>query len=74
MKSKTFWVGRYLTVATITFIILVAASLLRGRAVETALAESLIWALIASSIFTGYRYYQASKGVACALCKDTVED
>jgi hypothetical protein len=51
-----------------------AASLLRGRAVETALSESFLWALISSVVFTGWRYYQARRGVACALCRDTVED
>jgi hypothetical protein len=74
MKSKEFWVRRFLWMAGIVFMILMAASLLRGRSVETALSESFLWALISSAVFTGWRYYQARKGVACALCKDTVED
>jgi hypothetical protein len=74
MKSKEFWVKRYLWVAGIVFMILMAAALLRGRGVDTALTESFIWALVAAAVFTGSRYYQARKGIACALCKDTVED
>jgi hypothetical protein len=74
MKSTRFWIGRFCLVVAITFAILLAASLLRGRPVEKALTESLTWAMIASAIFTGARYTKARKGVVCALCKDTVED
>jgi hypothetical protein len=74
MKSKQFWIKRYLSVSGIAFIMLMAAALLRGRAVEEALSASFVWALLSSAIHTGWRYYQARKGVACALCKDTVED
>jgi hypothetical protein len=74
MKSTGFWIGRFCLAAGIAFLILVVASLLRGRALETALTDSAVWALVSSAVFTGSRYYQARKGVACALCKDTVED
>ncbi len=74
MKSTRFWIGRFCLVVALAFVILMAASLLRGRPVQTALTDSITWAMIAAAIFTGSRYYQARKGVACALCKDTVED
>ena len=74
MKSKEFWVRRFLWMTGIVFMVLMAASLLRGRAMETALSESFVWALVSAAIFTGWRYYQARKGVACVLRKDTVED
>ncbi|MDB5908472.1 MAG: hypothetical protein JWP34_2586 [Massilia sp.] len=73
MKTKQFWVKRFLWVTGIVFMMLMAAALLRGRTVEVALTESLVWALISSAIFTAVRYYKARKGEACALCKDTVE-
>lgn len=73
MKSKQFWVKRYLWVTGIVFMILMASALLRGRSVDTALSESFFWALVTAAIFTGSRYYQARRGKACALCKDTVE-
>jgi hypothetical protein len=74
MKSKEFWVKRYLWVTGIIFMLLMAVALLRGRAIEDALSASFAWALVSAGIHTGWRYYQARKGIACALCKDTVED
>ncbi|MDB5919367.1 MAG: hypothetical protein JWR40_3601 [Massilia sp.] len=73
MKSTQFWVRRFLWVTGIVTMILIAAALLRGRSLDTALSESFTWALVAAAIFTGSRYYQARKGIACALCKDTVD-
>ena len=73
MKSTQFWVRRFLWVTGIVTMILVAAALLRGRSLETALSESFIWALVAAAIFTVARYRQARKGIACALCRDTVD-
>lgn len=74
MKSTRFWIGRFFLVVAVAFVCLLAASLLRGRPLEKALTESLTWAMIASAIFTGSRYTRAKKGIACALCKDSVED
>jgi hypothetical protein len=74
MKSKQFWIRRFLWMTGMVSMILMAASLLRGRTMETTLSASFAWALVSSAIFTGWRYYQARKGVACALCKDTPED
>lgn len=74
MKSKEFWVKRFLWMTGIVFMILIAASLLRGHAMESALSESFMWGLISSAIFTGWRYKQARKGVVCAVCRDTPEE
>ena len=73
MKSKELWVRRFLWTTGIVFMILLGAALLRGRGIDTALSESFVWALISSGVFTGWRYRQARKGSACALCKDTLE-
>ena len=62
MKSTQFWVRRFLWVTGIVFMILMAAALLRGRALDIALTESLLWALVSSAIFTGARYYQVGPG------------
>jgi hypothetical protein len=70
MKHKQIWVRRYLRATGIAFMILMAASLLRDRAVERALSESFTWALVSAAVFTGWRYYQARKGSACALCQE----
>ncbi|MDB5933428.1 MAG: hypothetical protein JWQ01_772 [Massilia sp.] len=74
VRGIRFWIGRFCWMTGIVFAILVLAGLLRGRAVEMTLVESVLWALVSSSVFTGWRYYQARKGVACALCRDTVEE
>lgn len=74
MKSKQFWVKRFLWMTGIVLMILMAAGLLRGRAMETVLSESFVWALISAAVFTTWRYRQARKGVACAMCRDTPAD
>jgi hypothetical protein len=74
MKSKQFWAQRFLWMTGIVFMILMAAALLRGRTLEIALSASFGWALVSAALFTGWRYYQTRKGVACALCKDALED
>jgi hypothetical protein len=74
MKSTQFWIGRFCLVVAVVFAILMAASLLRGRPVGQAFTESVTWAMISSAIFTGSRYTSARKGIACKLCKDTVEN
>lgn len=73
MKNKKLWARRYLWTTGIVFALLMTASLLRGREMERALAESLIWALISSAAFTGRRYHLARKGAACALCKEPAD-
>jgi hypothetical protein len=76
MKSRQFRVRRFLWMTGILPMILVAAALLRGRGPDTALSGSFTWALVTAAIFTGWRYHQANparKGVACALCGDTVD-
>ena len=74
MKSTWFWVRRYFVVAGAAFVLLVAVGLLKGRALERAVTESLLWASVAASVFTTVRYRSARKGEACALCRDTVDD
>ena len=69
MKER-LWVRRYLWTTGIVFMLLMAASLLRGRATERALSESFTWALLSAAVFTGWRYRQARRGATCALCKD----
>lgn len=74
MKSTGFWITRFAMVLATTFAFLFVVYALQGQAVEPAARDALMWAILATSIFIGARYYQASKGKACALCRDTVED
>ena len=72
MKS-TFWIKRFLVVFAGIFVILLAVYILRGRAPRSALLESALWSLIATSIFLVNRLIRSRKGQACELCRDTPE-
>lgn len=74
MKSTAFWIGRFLLVLGATFALLAVVYILRGQAPAEAARDALMWAVLATSIFIGARYYQAHQKSACALCKDTVEN
>lgn len=74
MKSTGFWITRFAMVLATTFGFLFIVYALQGQPVEPAARDALMWAILATSIFIGGRYYNASKGRACALCRDTVED
>ena len=68
-----FWIRRFLIVLAVTFAIIFGAQLLKEHTLEYSLAHAGSRAVIATSIFIGGRYYNASKGRHCALCKDTPE-
>lgn len=71
--GKTFWVRRYLTVFAGALFIIAASHLLRGRPLDYAASQGLIWALVTASVFTAARIYQSRRGQHCAVCKDTPE-
>ena len=71
--GRLFWIRRFLIVLAFTFAIILGAQLLKGHTLEFSLAHAGSWAVIATSIFIAGRYYRASKGQHCALCKDTPE-
>ena len=68
MRQLIYWSGQYLLAASSMFLLLEAVDMLRGEAFGAAWRESLAWAVLASAIFIGSRYYQAKKGAACAAC------
>ena len=65
-----FWIKRFLTVWLLAFAVLLAVELLKGHGMQAALAFSAAWSLLAASIFTAARIYQARRGRHCALCND----
>ena len=69
--GMTFWIRRFVVVLAITFAIIFCAELLKGHTLESSFAHAGSWAVIATSIFIGARYYQSGKGEHCALCQDT---
>jgi hypothetical protein len=71
--GRRFWIVRTLTVYGGVFGLLYVVSLLKGRTPSEALSFAALWALASTAIFIGSRYYHASRGRVCALCRDTPE-
>ena len=71
--GKGFWIKRFLVVLAGAFVIICAAQVARGHALDYSATQGAIWGLISAAVFTGARYRQASKGQHCALCRDTPE-
>jgi hypothetical protein len=71
--SLTFWIKRFLIVFSGVFVVLLAISVLRERALERLVGESALWAGISTAIFIATRVYRLRKGQHCELCGDTPE-
>ena len=71
--GTAFWVRRFLLVFVVATCAIAGAQLLQGRGLNYSLTQGLLWAAISASVFTGARLYQSSKGVHCAMCRDTPE-
>jgi hypothetical protein len=71
--GKRFWIRRYLTVFAAAFGLIAASHLARGRPIDHAATEGLLWAFLTATVFTSARLYQSRRGQHCALCRDTPE-
>lgn len=71
--GSAFWVRRYLVVFAIAFTVIGASHLARGRSVDHAIGEALLWALISATVFTAGRLVQSRRGQHCSVCRDTPE-
>jgi len=71
--SVTFWIKRFLIVFLGVFVVLLAISVWRERALEQSVGESALWAGISTAIFIATRVYRLRKGQYCELCGDTPE-
>ncbi len=74
MKSNAFWIKRWLTVFGGVTLLLIVAGLIKDRPLEQVAPDAIFWSLLASTLFIGVRYSKARRGIACALCRDTVEE
>ncbi|HEX2852617.1 MAG TPA: hypothetical protein VHO24_05210 [Opitutaceae bacterium] len=72
MKT-TFWIKRFCVVFLGVFSLLLVVGLLKDRSLETAAAESAVWAGVTAIVFVTARIYQARRKQHCALCRDTPE-
>ena len=68
-----FWIKRFFVVYAGVFLVLVLAERIKGHDWHTAIAFSAVWALVSTGIFVRARRYQAKRGQACAICRDTPE-
>lgn len=70
MPSLSHWIGQYLLAALTMFGLLAAIDLMRGDSLAATWLPTLVWSALAAAFFIGARWRQASRGAACALCKD----
>ena len=70
MKPITHWIGQFVVAALTMLGLLLAIEVSQGSALADAWPEALAWATTAAAIFTGSRWRQARRNVACAMCKD----
>lgn len=61
MPGLIHWIGQYLLASSTMFAILVGIDMLQGRSFDDAWPGSLAWALAASLIFVGSRYFRMRK-------------
>jgi type IV secretory pathway VirB2 component (pilin) len=64
---------RFAVVFACAAVIISGAQMLRGRPVDYAVLQGLIWGAVAATIFTVARIYQSRRGQHCAICRDTPE-
>ncbi len=70
MKTFGTWMVRFALAFGGLFAILTATYTMQGQTLESAAADASLWALAASAIFIGSRYYNDRKQRACAICDD----
>jgi hypothetical protein len=71
--GTAFWIRRFLLVFASALTIIAGAQVLKGHTLGYSVTQGLLWAAIASTIFTGARIYQSRRGQHCAICRDTPE-
>lgn len=69
--GAAFWVRRFFVVFAGAFVIIAGVQALKGHALAYSAAQGLLWAATTATIFTIVRFYQARRGMHCAICKDT---
>ncbi len=70
MRPATYWIGQYLLATGTMFLLLAAVDLMRGDTLAATWPATLGWSAAAAAIFVASRWRQASRGIACAVCKD----
>jgi hypothetical protein len=68
-----YWIVRYLLAAGILSAILVVVEYGKGTPTTADLIGAVAWAMLATAIFVGSKYWQARKNKSCSRCVDSVE-
>ena len=63
-----YWITRYLLASGILFGILVTVELTKDKTSTADVLSALAWALVASAIFIGSKYWRVRKALACTPC------
>ncbi|CAN5481485.1 hypothetical protein BH18VER1_BH18VER1_18370 [soil metagenome] len=71
--GTAFWIRRFFLVFAIAFAVIAGAQFLKGRGIEYSAQQAAFWGVLSAVVFTTARFYQARRGVHCAICKDTPE-
>ena len=71
--GTAFWIRRFLLVFISASAVIAAAQMLKGHTWGYAGFQGMLWAAIASTIFTAARIFQSRRGQHCAICRDTPE-
>lgn len=64
------WSKLFVKVAMLATVALIAIDLVKGRPLETAATNGLVWGLIVAAIVMASRAYRGRRNRACALCTD----
>jgi len=70
MRPVTYWIGQFLLAAGTMFLLLSAVDLMRGDSLAATWPATLGWSAAAAAILVASRWRQASRGIACTVCKD----
>jgi hypothetical protein len=68
--GKAFWVKRFLLAAGGVFALLALVYLAKGRPLEQAMFDAVVWALITSIVYLGVLRYRTRQNPQCAIGSD----
>jgi hypothetical protein len=72
--DKAFWLKHFSLTTKLVFAVLMVGELMKGRAVDVALWNSLVWSLLVSAIYTGASASKLHPEQTRALCRDVFKD
>jgi hypothetical protein len=62
-KGTAFWIRRFVIVFAAPLAIIAGAQMLKGHTLGYSVTQGLLWAAIASTVFTGARIYGSPEAI-----------